>query len=498
VGKMRIPRPNFMRLNPLARMGRRDIVSVDLSGNVMKLVHVRAYHNRREVARLITRNISGLTDIDIAKVLLAAYGELKLKSRQVIAVIPSHAVITKTIDVPSTDPKEIMEIINLQAGRHTPYSREEIIVDYINLGTHKQNYTKILLVIIARSVVKRHYEVLAKAALRVEKVAFSPEAMVICASALFKLKAVESPVGILDVDENISNFIITFKNKLLFVRSIPIGVQHLAEDKEKHQQKFSEEMRKTLEAYQSEDIEKTPASIILTGAVEELKELETVLNNTLYVPSAITPFFRNLSISAEVLKSASESKRVSFLNVITPLCAWGQVKVDLVPEEVKLKRIFLQRGKELIKTGVFSLSIVVLVFFILISKIYFKGIYLSGLDEEYSTLSEQTLQLERDFEKVTRIRNYLEGRGYSLKVLNELYNIMPIELRFNNVKFNREGKFSVRGTATSMSIVFAFVDNMKKSRYFNNVKTRYTTKRKEDDQDVTDFEIRAMITQRGG
>ena len=101
---------------------------------------------------------------------------------------PAHLTIAKNIEIPSLDPDEIKEIIDLQAGRHTPYSRGEIIIDYINIGTYRENYTKILLVIVTLSVVRRQIEILAKAGLITEKVFF--------AHALLKIPLHQSMVAI--------------------------------------------------------------------------------------------------------------------------------------------------------------------------------------------------------------------------------------------------------------------------------------------------------------
>jgi len=43
-----------------------------------------------------------------------------------------------------------------------------------------------------------------------------------------------------------------------------------------------------------------------------------------------------------------------------------------------------------------------------------------------------------------------------------------------------------------MSAIFSFVDEMGKSKYFKDVKTKYTTRRKEGEEDVVDFEIAAL------
>ena len=160
---------------------------------------------------------------------------------------------------------------------------------------------------------------------------------------------------------------------------------------------------------------------------------------------------------------------------------------------MKLRKAVEERGKDLIKTGVLLLAIFVLVFSILISKIYFKNNYLQILNSKYEKLYGEAERLEKQFEKVTMIRNYLSSRGHSLEVLGGLHTAVPIELELNDIRFEQGAKFTVKGTANTMSTVFAFVDNMEKSEYFQDVKTRYTTKRKEGRRDVTDFEINCVL-----
>lgn len=40
-----------------------------------------------------------------------------------------------------------------------------------------------------------------------------------------------------------------------------------------------------------------------------------------------------------------------------------------------------------------------------------------------------------------------------------------------------------------MAVIFSFVEDLNKSGYFREVKTRYTSKRKEGEREVADFEI---------
>jgi Tfp pilus assembly PilM family ATPase len=485
---------DISKLNPIPRIVNRELVGIDFSGNALKLAHAKISPNRSEILNLKSRDITGLPEDDISKIISICFNELEAKNPDIINTIPTQSVITKNIEIPSVDPKEIKEIINLQAGRHTPYSREEIIVDYIDIGTYKHSYTKILLVIVARNVVKRQFAVLDKAGLKLERVFFAPEGLGSLTAKILKIETEDSPVSIVHIDEGFTDFSVVFKNKVVFIRSIPIGVIHLMGEKEKYQIRFLEEIKRSLEAYQSENIEKSPNMLVLMGAVEELKDLEMILNNTLHLPTRGMPYFKNLMVSDQALKAASLAKRLSFLNVIAPLLSWEEMKVDLVPEEIKLKRSFEDRGRDLVKTGIFILAVFVLAFSILISKIYFKNIYLKNLNTKYETLNRQAQVLEKDFSRISLIKNYLSNRGFSLEILSELYNLIPLDLELSDIRFDEQNKFSIRGTAESMSCVFSFVDNMEKSKYFKDVKTKYTAKRKDGLKDVTDFEITSFLS----
>ena len=484
---------NIKKLNPLSAIASRELVGIELRSQYLTVAHARASISKREVVNLLKRDINNSSDDDISRIISSSVKELKAKDPYIINVIPSHLSITKNIEIPSTDAREIKEIINLQAGRHTPYSREEIIIGYIEIGTYKNSYTKILLVIVARNIVKRHYEILDKAGLKLESVLFAPEGLAWSASKLFKLETQDAPLSLIHIDEAFTDFTVIFRNKPIFIRSISIGAKALAAERERYQPNFIEELKKSLEAYQNEDIEKSPWLIILSGAVEEIKNMESALSDALRFPVRIMPYYINSSVSGEAFKAASVEKQMSFLNVLTPLLAWGELKVDLTPEEIKLRKALEERGKDLIKTGVFVLTTIVLFFFILLSKIYFKSAYLKNLSARYKSLGEEAMELEKDFTKVSQIRRYLESRGVTLEVLAELHRIIPDNLELEDIRLEDQGKFSVKGTADSMSTVFSFVDAMEKSKYFKDAKTKHTTKRKEGTIDVTDFEITSLL-----
>ncbi len=485
----------FQALNLLTRFNvSPGIVTLDLSGNNLKLSYIKIVPpNKKEVVTLANYALTGASDADIATLINTALTALNVKPVRLFDVLPSQLLITKNIEVPSTNPQEIKEIISLQAGRHTPYSREEIIVDYIDIGTYKRNYTKVLLVMVARNVVKRHFEIASKAGFPFERVFFAPEAVGKFILKNTKGDTAEYPTSIINVDETISDFFVMFKHKVIFVRALAMGAQQLASEKEKYQVKFLEEVKKSLEAYQAENIEKPPQTVIITGATTEVPELEKMLGDSLQIPVKAVSYLKGMQIQETAALVAAQATRLSFLNGIASALHSEELKVDLVPEEIKLKKALEARGRDLVTTGILALLLLIILLFTMGAQIYFKNAYLKKIGHEFTVIHEEAVKLENDSAKISLIKNYLFSRGYSLEVLTELYTISPLDLALNDIRYDDQGKFSVKGTADSMSAVFSFVDSMEKSKYFKEVKTKYTTKRKEGKKDVTDFEIGCLL-----
>ncbi len=471
----------------------KEQVGVDLGGNHVKLARVVIHANKKELIDVLHRDVSGLSEEDVSRALKVMMEPFRANMPEVLIAVPAHLVITKNIEIPSTDPREIMAIVNLQASRHTPYSREEIIVDYIHVGTYKQTYSRILLLIASREVIKRQFLIVEKAGFKCSGVLFAPEAIAATLDRFLKLSSHDVPIGSLHVDESSTDFMITSKDKPIFIRSIPVGTQHFFEEKERYHTKFVEEVRGSLEAYEGESVGRAPHMLVLTGAVEATEGLDAMLTETTRVPVHAVPYSRASILSDEMAKKISSVRHLSFLNVIAAMTAVPPPKVSLVPEEIRLRKDIEDRGRELIKTGIFILSISLVLSMIFISKIYLKGLFLKNLKAKYATVTDEAEKLEKVFGRATTVANYLSTRGYSLEVLSDLVTLAPYDLELADIRYNAQGKFSLGGTADSMSAVFTFVDKMEKSPYFKDVKTKYTTKRKVGKSDVVDFEIGATL-----
>ena len=480
-----------MRVFP--HIGIKDVISVSLSGDNLKLAYAKVSPTRKELVDLVSYEIQGLSDEEITKSIRSSLDSLKLSAPEVIVTVPSHATIAKNIEIPSLDVREIREIVDLQAGRHTPYSREEIIIDYINIGAYRENYTKILLIIVTLSVIRRQIDILEQAGLRIEKVYFTPEVITHFSSSTVKSGQAQSVQTLIHVDAHFTDFINICKGEVIFVRSIPIGKQHLISERDRYQMRFIEEVKKSFETYQSEDIGSLPEEIILTGSVREDSELQDLLGKMLYMPVKFFSYLDHVPLASQELKKSLSVGQDSFFDVIAPLINPARKYINLIPEEIKLRKKFEEKSKDLVAAGVYILTILAMLCLILISKIYFKASYLKNINDMYAPVIEASKRLEKDFSQMRLIKRELKDRHIAIEVLAELYDLIPTDVQLNGIKFSLQGRFSIEGNSRTMGMVFSFIGDMEESELFKNVESKRTTKRKEEGEEIVDFEIICTI-----
>ncbi|OPX28140.1 MAG: hypothetical protein B1H08_06500 [Candidatus Omnitrophica bacterium 4484_171] len=385
-----------------------DAVGIQIGGGGLRIVYTRQAGLHKEILDAYGYDIGGLKEDDVADKIKMFLKSIKVKNPYAVLVIPSHLAITKNIEIPSQDPKEIADIMNLQAARHTPYAREEIIIDYKTIGTYRINYTKILLAIVTREIIRRQLNIVNKAGVEIQRVCFSSEVVGKFLSNIFKLNNDDFPSGLLYIDSSFSYFNIVFKDESIFSRSIPIGSKHFDDDYTRYAGQFVEETRKSIEVYRNEGIESVPQRIILLSAPDKYKGLASFLSSTVGIPSENTSF-----IDRFIIKD-------------------------------KAGKLFAKEAEE----------------------------------------------LEDKFRRIQLLKRYLSQRGTFLETLDKVYKNIPPTVKVTELRFNKENEsVSIKGTAGSMTTVYSFIDSLSNEELFKDIKTRYTTKRREGNKEVADFEL---------
>ncbi len=467
-----------------------DYLSLTLDSDSFKVAHIRISPAEKKLLDVSKRNVREVPPENIASTLRDALREFKLKKARAICVIPPQSITTKNIEVPSIDPVEIKSIIDLQAGRHTPYSREEILVGYISIGVFQRNYTKILLAIVNRDVVKNMLITFGDAGIKIERILFVPEGIARFYAQALKIKQEDVPKGIINVANQSTDFIVEFNQTVATSRSIPIGMSHLIKEGQPAQEKLVGEIIKSIEAYQNEDIHALPDGYILTCDDPKIKELQPVLEEKLKVSVKIVSYLDYVQAPQPVmLKLVSEYQDDSFLDLIAIGLHSAEVEVDLTPEEVKLQKSIEEKGREMVKSAILAILLLFFVSGMFFSKIYFRSIFLNQLEEEYDTKHKAVSALDAVTQRTSIIKDYLNSRMVTLETFNELYQMLPDEIYLESITMDEKGKITIQGVSESMSRVFNLVTSLQNSSLFKTVKTTSTTAKKDRGKDVAAFEI---------
>jgi len=467
----------------------KDYLSIILGGENLKVAHVRMIAGVLEVVNVVHRDIRGISEEDLPKTIQAVLSELNVKKATAICIIPSHLATTKNIEIPSLDDTEIKSIINLQAGRHTPYSREEIIIDYINIGVYQRNYSKVLLVIVNRGVLKKQLTILEGAGLKVNKVLFAPEGIVRFYAKGLNLGQEAAPVGIIDVGSMFTDFAVAFHGTVIACRNIPIGLTHFASEGRAAFDKLTAELKKSVESYQGEDIEKLPESYILTSDDNKIKEFQPLLKDALNANVKIVPFLDYVKVKSETRKILTAEGGESFLNVIGPALVATESCLDMLPEDIKMQRTIEEQGREVTKSGIFVFVIIILICAMFFMKIQFKTALLENIKKDHDPKRRETQVLEEITARTAIVKNYFNKRLVGLNTINELFSIIPDEIYLESVTLEQDGKITIQGISESMSLVFTLVGTLEDSMFFKGVKTTSTTAKKERGKDVAAFEL---------
>lgn len=471
-------------------------VSISLTEEVLKIAEIKGSGSSFKVVKVVARDVKGVEEGELSQIVQGALDGFDTKKNDIIVVVAPTMTSTKNIEIPSVNPEEIKSIVSLQAGRHTPFSREEIQIGYINLGVYKNNYTKVLLVIANRNILKGQLDILEAAGLKTKKILFAPEGIAGFYSHALNLKKDTTPTGIVDIGKTSTDFIVALRGLAITSRNIPVGKSHLSAEGASAQDKLVDELKKTIDSYQSEDIDEIPSQFLLTGNDEGTTALSEIFQQKLgWSNVSASSYVDNIKASQDVLQQlASEYGENSFLDVIAAAANAPTAQVNLMPEEVQLQKSIEDQSKAVFKTAILSLLILVLVATGLGLRMYFQNTYLKKLVNNYKSNRDEVAALTKQSLKTMIVHDFLNSRTVSLDVINELYENVPDEIYFTSLVMDEEGNVSIQGISDIPSSVYNLGTRLKESDKFRSSDVKSTTAKKDRGKDVSAFEISLKLT----
>ncbi len=468
--------------------GKRNFISIEIDEKYIKMAHTRVSDGKNEVMDFFVHDVSNAPEDSIANLIKDFVKKERIPSPNVVNIIPSNYAISKNIEIPSVDKKEIKDILDLQAGRHTPYSRDEIVLSYSDVGISHGRYTKILLVIVKKDIVTKRYDILKKGSLKANSAILSSEAVSKLCYKASPDRPKNKPIVVIHIDSINSDFTVLVNNKNLYLRSIPIGSIYLLSRPEESHKLFLDEIKKSLDSYQAENIEASPYKIYFAGAGEGVTNLiASEITKLTNIPADVLLYQKIFSMPQKALETLQKNKFVSPLSVIAASAIINEIDLDLVPEEVRIRKELKKRGKKITELGILFMSCLVIFCGIFVTNLFLKKAYLQKISVSFTKEEKEALSLTEISERTGTAKRFINQKGESLFVLTELFNAMPKEVFLSSIALNPDNSLVVTGTADSMSRVFSLVTDLENNKLFKNVKVDFTKTKRIKDQEVADF-----------
>ncbi len=429
----------------------------------------------------------------VAAALARIFKEHNLNKQGVVTYLPRHLVTVRVLEFPSTDPKEINDMVGLQVTKQTPYSKDEIYSSHKIVSSDREGYTKVMLVIARRSLVSERVEAIFSAGMAVERVGVSTEGVYNWFSVAYPhefTSDVQRSVVVIDVDSNYSDFMVLREGGPVFTRSILVGANQLMEEFDKWHEKFAEEAKHSIDLYQGEQRGAKVVKVILSGAGKNIQGLNIALEAKLgiLVENAIPVKNMRIKDSVNVLQDPN-------FNFVSVSALFGiairhkELDLDMTPHDLRIQRKMERKRKQLMVMGVLATSIVMFISLILLTSIYSKNAYLDQLKEKIAKVEPESKEVEEMRKKISLVANRLDAKGTTINLLSEIYKLTPREVSLSAISISERDRATLKGRANALSDVYKYAKTLEDSGYFEKVNTNYATTKRENNVEYADFEV---------
>ncbi len=425
-------------------------------------------------------------DAQLSKLISETFVSLRLKPKFLALSLPRNLVTARSLSLPSGDQEEISKMVNLHLVRILPYKKEEMVNTYSILSKDKLGYSKVLLCVVHKDILKRHLKIVADAKLFADRIYLSSYG--VWEWILSNCKSQMSPDTVyfgLDIDYDYTELIVFSRENLLFTRSIAIKAEQLLE--ETGAMKLVREIRQSLAVFGSEYEYKKPEKIFISGATDNLNRLESMCKKELEMSLTFLP----MELSIDGLKSERiEVPRFISVTSLRKFLFDNPKRISFNILETQVRKALREKTRDLIIAG----SLLIYIFFIIcgafLSRIYNRQVYLKRLELHSKTIEQDIGDLIHQSKRIDFVKDVLEKRKLPLLFFQEIYRAVPSQIAIKQINIVADdNKATLRGEAARLSDVFAFINVLEESRYFKDVQTKYTRKKKTRAGVFTDFEL---------
>jgi type IV pilus assembly protein PilM len=273
--------------------------------------------------------------VPLAEAIKKLHKEAKINSRDMAIAISEPQVFTRTIKFPLLTDAEIASAVKWEAEQYIPIPINDAIVQHQILERREDKspgYVNVLLIAVPKTVVERYARAIEMAGFNLSVI--ETEMM----ASVRSLAPSDQTILIVNFGARSTNIAVARKGLLSFSRSIPtageaftravaqtLGVEEQQAEEYKRTyglstqqlegkirmaldpvfRMVSEEMKKAIHFYQSEEGGDTPRSAVLSGGTAGMPEVASTLTKLLGLEVVVGNPFSKIEVSPEAVQSLS-------------------------------------------------------------------------------------------------------------------------------------------------------------------------------------------------
>jgi len=438
---------------------------LEVSADWIKLIEVSGGRGGVTLSRVHIESVDRETGISdsLAAALKGGFSRLP-----VLSCIPRQLVNVRLLELPSTETVEIADMVELQVGRQTPYSLNEILSGYKVLGAIRQGtYTRVMLVIAQRSIVRERYYAIEAAGLSVERMTISSEGVLNWFLYRTRTEAPEKVVALLDVDSFFTHMIVVQHRKVVFTKSLLWGAKQAAEGLDAFVQRVKEAVQSCNEALRGVTIE----AVTVSGAGIHIAGIEEAVGTALSVPCGKADCLDDVKLGKGCGKVRDERYATASLTALIGMAlAPNLLDFDFMPDVVRLRELLVRRSR------IWSAMAALLLAAMVAASLY--GMLAAGyrlntrdrLKAEADGLRSRAVRVERMLEVIRATRERQDARFLPERLLPVIHRSLPEHVYLDTLNIDTGRKqITMSGTAPSRRDIRELIRLLEESPFFMGV-----------------------------
>jgi|GEM_PF-1152342 len=410
---------------------------------------------------------AGISPNDLAAALKAVKGG----GLPVLAYLPRQTATIRLMELPSTDAGEIADMVDLQAARQTPYTRDEIARDYRVIGCPREGYTAVMLALAQRAVLRQRFYLFEEAGMEIGRMSVASEGLLSWYVRGIAQAGNGGRTMVLDVDWGATEMMLFEGTRPVFMRNLLLGTSQLLSDPRVWKEKFLEEIRRSLEAYRSEQPSYMPERAVVTGGAAAVPGLADDLRGALGVPAEFVDSMKPASGGADAAAAAA-ARGVSVAALIGFGIAPEDAQFSFAPETFVMRKELVgkARGLTILTSLVMACMVSASAFGML--NLFGRTHRLRLMESELAALEPEVKRVEAMLEVSRAAQARMKPRNASVRAAGEAHRAAAAAgVMLDSMSFDmREGRAQMEGSGGSWQDVRNFVGNLEQSPCFRNAR----------------------------